>query len=315
MATAEIVVCALCNNPPTSPCPDCQELLYCSAACQANDAPVHRLVCAEFSALSLKKQSEETAGDGDDDGDDTEQNHVLGVLFPAGAHTATATATTTSSTAPTPPPPPPPALVRVHIGGFTDPDSGISFQEAEVAPFFAAASGPDDTAAAAVPEPLHTERNRVRNRDTRSMLEVWHVPAASGSSSRLALAKNACVPSLGSAGTGDAAGTAESNGTQLQQPGPFFEWRGPVLVLAMTRPTGFMVDPGAYRDCALQDYRDAVDFVLDYGNDLHARRTQEVLATLGAGAEAGGDDHRVTEVEEAEEPAEAAKTVVIEMQG
>ncbi|KAK0650049.1 hypothetical protein B0T16DRAFT_139430 [Cercophora newfieldiana] len=139
-----------------------------------------------------------------------------------------------------------PELVWVPISGFADGDTGISFEEAEIGSYF------DPTA---VPERLYSERNRVRNRDTRSMLEAWH--ATSGTA-------NKCIKAMG--GNGD---------------GPFYDWRGSVLVLAMTRPTGFMVDPGAYKNAEPADFRDAADFLLDHGNDLHGNLLRQTLGTLG----------------------------------
>jgi len=170
-----------------------------------------------------------------------------------------------------------PQLKWIHIGGFADEESGISFHEPSVDSYFA-----DDV----FPEAMHSERNRVRNRDTRSMLEVWRVPPPKADGKevvgRLLGEENQCIKALGG-GKGAA--------------GPFHAWRGPVLVLFMTRSTGFMVDPGAYRDCNLQDFGDAVDFVYDYGNDVHERRIKEALDSLGRaaakemamGGERGGD--------------------------
>jgi hypothetical protein len=88
------------------------------------------------------------------------------------------------------------------------------------------------------------------------MLEVWH-----GASE----VTNACIQAMAPGGEGT-----------------FYAWKGPVLVLAMSRPTGFMVDPGAYRDVQLHDFRDAADFLLDYGNGFHDQQLREILGTLGA---------------------------------
>ncbi|KAM7201689.1 hypothetical protein V8F33_003238 [Rhypophila sp. PSN 637] len=224
-------VCALCNNPPSIPCPTCQDLLYCSAACQTADAPIHKQVCASFNGVSPPPQPAESEG-----------KHVLGVLFPVDSEAA--------------------KLVWVRIGGFRDEESGISFQEAEVSAFF----GEEVT-----PESIHSERNRVRNRDMRSMLEIWHVAGASG------LSENACIVSLAGLNSGITTDDDSNDGPRR----PFHDWKGPVLVLFMTRSTGFMVDPGAYRDCQLQDFRDAVDFVVDYGNQGHEKRIKEALQSLG----------------------------------
>jgi hypothetical protein len=181
--------------------------------------------------------------------------HVLGILF-----SSDATA---------------PSLVWVRLDGFADEDTGISFQEAEVGAFF-----PDE--AATNQESLHTERNSVRDRDTTSMLEIWHASSPAGTT----IDKNGCIATL--------AGGREHL---------FHDWRGPVLVLAMTRSTGYMVDPGAYKDATAADFRDAVDFLVDYGNDVHGQRVREALETLGDepqraveadghdGPEATGDEH------------------------
>ncbi|KAK0718569.1 hypothetical protein B0T26DRAFT_872731 [Lasiosphaeria miniovina] len=222
--------------------------LYCSSACQTSDAPVHKLLCDAFSA-SVAPGS----------GGSQQSHNVRAILFPADADAA------------------PPSLVGVRIAGFRDPESGIAFPEAEVHPFF------ESLATKRSPEALTTDRNRVRNRDTRSMLEVWHVPAATGDGE-----------SGAGGGGGGGGGGGVLNGCIISlaknmasgEAGPFYPWSGPVLVLAMTRPTGFMVDPGAYRDCTLHDCRDAVDFVVDYGNAEHEKRIQEALATLGAGSTA-----------------------------
>ncbi|KAK3356449.1 hypothetical protein B0T25DRAFT_536785 [Lasiosphaeria hispida] len=226
----KVPLCAQCNNRAELSCPDCHVLLYCSGTCAAGDASAHQLICPAFALPPAKPISE--------------QKHVLGILFPS---EATA-----------------PALVWVKIDGFVDEDTGISFQEAETAPFFSRSGGVEE--ATVTPEALHCERNRVRNRETRSMLEVWHATSWSGQESKSSSGENKCIRAL-------AAG----------RDGPFHRFEGPVLVLAMTRPTGFMVDPGAYQDSQLYDFWDALDFVLDHGNDLHARKIQEALNSLGDG--------------------------------
>lgn len=233
-------VCLICNNPPTVPCPGCAQLLYSSDACLDADAPSHRLLCPAFASAAQPEGG-------------PDNNSVLAILFPADAAK--------------------PELVRVSVVRFRDEDTGISFQEAGTDEFFH-----DDSGNATAPQTLHSERNRVRSRENRGMLEVWH--------SKDDGPANACVGSLGRI---DAAGSGTDGG------GPFYEWKGPVLIMAMTRPTGFMVDPGAYRDAEPQDFRDALDFVLDYGNDVHGKRLKEALDTLGAenhdrqdGADRGG---------------------------
>lgn len=244
----EPAVCLLCNNLATTECPKCDALLYSSEECLLADAPSHGLVCPTFASLPPTPNSE--------------GKHVLGVLFPADTIK--------------------PELVWVSVSGFADEDTGISFQEAEVGPFFAGVG---------TPQSLHSERNRVRNRDTCSMLEVWH--AVTGPA-------NPCIQSI-------------ATGFE----GPFHDWKGPVLVLAMTRPTGFMVDPGAYRDAQLRDFRDAIDFVLDYGNDSHGQRLREVLETLGttrAEPEAPSGTGESSTVHP-EPPVGKEGTVIIEMEG
>ncbi|KAK3313286.1 hypothetical protein B0H66DRAFT_606554 [Apodospora peruviana] len=216
-------------------CSGCQEMLYCSVACQADDAPIHKFICCLPASTTPPPSSDPPT---EEDG-----KHVLGVLFPE-----------TSAN---------PTLVWVRIGGFADEESGISFQEPEITPLF-----PGDNVTL---ESIHSERNRTRNRDTKSMLEVWHAnKSASASASQGG--ENLCISALAAAGTTK----------QPQDSGPFYEWKGPVLVLFMTRSTGFMVDPGSYQDCQVHDFRDAVDFVLDYGNDAHhAKKIRE--ATGGDG--------------------------------
>lgn len=238
---AVTTLCARCNSIAELPCPSCHSLLYCSATCAADDAPIHQLICASFTSPPPKP----TSG----------KNYVLGILFPEEVET--------------------PALVWVRIDGFVDEDTNIAFQEADVGPFFGRSG--EDSDAGVVPEALHSERNGARNRDTRSMLEVWRVAGAVSGAAAASPIKNGCIQAMG-----------------LGKSGPFYQWKGPVLVLAMTRPTGFMVDPGAYHDCQLQDFQDAVDFVLDYGNDAHARSVQDALDTLGhsqiRGTEGRGED-------------------------
>src|SRR3569833_2643423 len=56
-----------------------------------------------------------------------------------------------------------PSVTRVAIAKTTDPESGISFSSASTSPYFQG-----------VPDPLYTERNPARQRDTLHMLEVWH---------------------------------------------------------------------------------------------------------------------------------------------
>lgn len=198
-------------------------------------------------------------------------SHILGFLFPAEAGSA-----------------PSPAWVR--LDKFVDEDTGISFQDLNISAFFPAEDGP-------APASIYSERNRVRNRDTLSMLEVWNV-------------------------TGGSEGENQSVAALAGARGPFYEWRGPVLVMAMTRSTGYMVDPGAYRDVTAVDFRDAVDFVVDHGNEAHGRRIREALETLGTstsvtevednglGAEADGEAKVAVEAED-----EATGSVVVEMAG
>ena len=248
-------VCLICNNPPTVPCPGCAQLLYSSDACLDADAPSHRLLCPAFASAAQPEEGPDNNNDDNSGVKNSDGGGVLAILFPADAAK--------------------PELVRVSVVRFRDEDTGISFQEAGTDEFFH-----DDSGNATAPQTLHSERNRVRNRENRGMLEVWHLKDGGPA--------NACVRSLGRI---DAAGSGTDGG------GPFYEWKGPVLVMAMTRPTGFMVDPGAYRDAEPQDFRDALDFVLDYGNDVHGKRLKEALDTLGAenpdrqgGADGGGGE-------------------------
>ena len=244
-------LCALCSSTAELACPDCHALLYCSAACATADAAVHKLICADFASPPLRP-----TGDG---------KYALGILFPAGLQV--------------------PSPAWVPISGFVDEDTSISFQEAHVGSFF---NRTDD--AAVVPEALHSERNRVRNRDSRSMLEVWNMATTTQ-------AENECIRQLG-----------------RHRDGPHHPWKGAVLVLAMTRPTGFMVDPGAYQDCQLRDLYDAVDFVLDYGDDVHARRIRDALDSLGTAshAEVSTCEAAADVVQEKSMP---GSSMVVEMEG
>ena len=204
-----------------------------------------------------------------------DSRQVLGVLFPD-----------------TPTPNPPYLqLVWVPISGFADPDSGISFHEPDVGPLF----GLEDSGSL---DSIHSERNKVRGRDTRSMLEIWHHRKGDDD----AHGANACVRAL----------------ADLSLPGldgaPFHDWKGPVLVLFMTRSTGFMVDPGTYQSCGQQDIVDAIDFVLDHGNDIHNKRVQQALETLGKETEMieVGDTIDKTRCPGSSQP-EVSQSIVVEM--
>ncbi|KAH8905789.1 hypothetical protein BR93DRAFT_928364 [Coniochaeta sp. PMI_546] len=140
----------------------------------------------------------------------------------------------------------------IKLASSTDDETSITFQSVDTSPIFPSAS----------PEVLYTERNTVRNRDTASMLEIWTLAPGSGDE--------------GEKGNATIAALAEG------KEGPFHAWTGPVLALAMTRATGFMVDPGSYRDVSLEDAGDVVDFLLDYENPEHERRIKEALDMLGA---------------------------------
>ncbi|KAK1828886.1 hypothetical protein QBC39DRAFT_141671 [Podospora conica] len=210
-------------------CPACLEPVSCSPSCDDRGRQLHDLICPTLTTPPPKP--------------DPDTRQVLAVLFP-------------DTRAPTTPPFF--ELVWVPITGFTDPDSGISFHEPDVGALFAT----DDSGSL---DSIHAERNKVRGRDTRSMLEIWHNRRGDSD----ARCVNPCIRAL----------------ADLSLPGhdgsPFHDWKGPVLVLFMTRSTGFMVDPGTYRDGSQQDVLDAVDFVLDYGNDIHQKRVQQALETLG----------------------------------
>lgn len=146
--------------------------------------------------------------------------------------------------------PGPPAPTWVRLASSTDDETSITFQSVDTSAVFASSA----------PEVLYTERNTVRNRDTRSMLEVWALPPGAEGGEM-----NATVKAL----------------AEGRQGGPFHRWTGPVLALAMTRATGFMVDPGSYRDVGLEDAADVVDFLLDHENPEHGRRVREALDMLG----------------------------------
>jgi hypothetical protein len=137
----------------------------------------------------------------------------------------------------------------------TDDETSISFQSVDVTPCFSAG---------AVPEAIYTERNPRRNRDTASMLEIWTVPASE--------AGGKAAPNQGIAAAADGLETHHT-------------WMGPVLALAMTRATGFMVDPGQYKNVSLEDCGDVVDYLLDFGNPEHGERLRAALNSLGTRAE------------------------------
>lgn len=95
------------------------------------------------------------------------------------------------------------------------------------------------------------------------MLEIWTLPLTESAGDT-----NGTITALsGVAGTGN---------------GPFRQWTGPVLALAMTRATGLAVDPGMYRDVTVEDAVDAADFLLDYGDPERGLRVREALDMLGA---------------------------------
>lgn len=221
-------ICNVCARVAVQTCPSCIRAISCSPSCHDRSRQLHDLICPTLATAPPKPSPD--------------SRQVLGVLFPD-----------------TPAPSPPfLQLVWVPISGFTDPDSGISFHEPDVGPLF----GIDDSGSL---DSIHSERNKVRGRDTRSMLEIWHHREGGNN----AHGANACVRAL----------------ADLSLPGldgsPFHDWKGPMLVLFMTRSTGFMVDPGTYRSCGQQDIVDAIDFVLDHGNDIHGKRVQQALETLG----------------------------------
>jgi hypothetical protein len=181
-----------------------------------------------------------------------EPDYILGLVFP---HDVAGTPTPT----------------WIRLNSSTDDETSITFQSVDTSPIFPSSS----------PEVLYTDRNTVRNRDSKSMLEIWALPS----------------------GNGDGAENATINALAEGRDGPFHRWTGPVLALAMTRATGFMVDPGHYRDISLDDAGDVVDFLLDYENPEHERRIKEALAMLGA--EKTGDEG-TTEDDDVARPKETA---------
>ncbi|KAK5651337.1 hypothetical protein OQA88_12570 [Cercophora sp. LCS_1] len=174
-----------------------------------------------------------------------------------------------------------PKLVRIPITSFSDDTSGISFSEPSIYSLF-----PED----ASPEAMHRERNRVRDRDTRSMLEVWSCKEGDG---------NQCLAAL--AGGEDKL---------------FHPWKGEVVVLAMTRSRGGMVDPGTYQDVDAVDWRDVVDVVVDWGDGRWERGIKEVLDRLGeAKPEATNvDEGRTVEDGNPEDGEEVKANVTMEME-
>jgi hypothetical protein len=215
----------------------------CTQELESSLLAIHHLLCASFTSLEA-----------------TPPNRVLALLFPVDE--------------PTPRP------VHVKLTSATDEETSISFQSIDVTPFFSSSGGEVGAGTDTKPETatganaateveletLYTERNPVRNRDTASMLEIWVAKSTKESSAKSpSLAPNACIQSL-------------NNGKPN-----FHSWNGPVVALAMTRATGFMVDPGAYRDVSLGDARDVADFLLDYGNPVHGARLREALGSLSSG--------------------------------
>lgn len=204
-------------------CPSCNRELLPA------DLTIHKLFCAQFASLPPRPAS----------------SHVLGLVFPQGPAAGDQGG---QKAIPTP--------TWIKRTSSTDDETSITFQVVDVAPVFSSVSGTDS----ATPEAIYTERNRVRNRDTTSMLEIWTMPATAESNQ----SENGSIAAL----VTDGART-------------FHRWTGPVLALAMTRATGFMVDPGSYRDVTLEDAADVVDFLVDHENPEHERRIRAALETLG----------------------------------
>ncbi|KAB5549587.1 hypothetical protein GE09DRAFT_1126998 [Coniochaeta sp. 2T2.1] len=188
---------------------------------------------------------------------DSPASHILGLLFPASS-------SSDDNSTPTPTP------TWIKLTSSTDDETSITFQSVDVSPVF-----PPTSSSSPAPEVLYTERNTVRERDTGSMLEIWTPPASDAEE------ENATIKALAT--------------TQGKPGAPFHRWSGPVLALAMSRATGFMVDPGTYRDVTLEDAGDVVDFLLDYENPEHGRRIREALGMLGRGVdgEGGGEAGKV----------------------
>lgn len=170
-------------------------------------------------------------------------SHILALLFPS-----------SPSTTPTP--------VWIPLTTSTDDETSITFQSVETSAIFPLSAYPSG------PEVLYTERNTVRGRDTESMLEIWTAPPSRSGEKETAEGTTTVNETVAALAEG--------------RDGPFHEWKGPVLALAMTRATGFMVDPGAYKDVSVGDAGDVVDFLLDFGNPEHGRRVREALDTLGS---------------------------------
>ncbi|KAB5578763.1 hypothetical protein GE09DRAFT_1090939, partial [Coniochaeta sp. 2T2.1] len=230
----------------TEPCATCNNPLPQDIQAQTQ----HALLCASFSPSALPPKP------------DSPSSHILGLLFPASSSSSSSDG---NSSEPTPTPTP----IWIKLTSSTDDETSITFQSVDVSPVFPPAS----SSAAPAPEVLYTERNTVRERDTGSMLEIWTLPSTSASSSSSPDdaaeedMENATIKALAS--------------TQGKPGSPFHRWSGPVLALAMSRATGFMVDPGTYRDVTLEDAGDVVDFLLDYENPEHGRRIREALGMLG----------------------------------
>ncbi|RKU48208.1 hypothetical protein DL546_001748 [Coniochaeta pulveracea] len=146
--------------------------------------------------------------------------HILGLHFPQSSHA--------------------PEPIWIPLSSSTDEETSITFQSVDVSSIF-----PPDIH----PEVLYSDSNRVRNRDTESMLEVWTLPPSVSSTQ-----PNICITGLLKLLSPHG---GKPNGTK--------DWRGPVLALAMTRATGFMVDPGSYKDLTLRDAEDVVDFLASHG--------------------------------------------------
>jgi hypothetical protein len=104
------------------------------------------------------------------------------------------------------------------------------------------------------------------------MLEIWMLPPSHMSSEP----PNTCIVDL--LKIPDSRGRRRRGGE---------EWRGPVLALAMTRATGFMVDPGAYKDISVRDAEDVADFLGSYGEDVRGEGFWDGVG--GPGTEAAMD--------------------------
>lgn len=100
--------CALCETSSTRVCARCKSSHYCSKECQVDDWPVHKLLCASFSAFDVSARPSTT--------------HFRGIIFPQDQ--------------------PKPQLAWLHCPWREDEDDGVRWQHADLEAFLGPDSGP-----------------------------------------------------------------------------------------------------------------------------------------------------------------------------